>query len=72
MLTIKKTTRNDDWNTTKEEILHFEDFNEMGNHFWAGYIEQLKRLGWFAIDYCKYGDPRMADSWNGSIRYELL
>ena len=72
MITIKMTKRDDDRNTTTEKILNFEDFNEMEEHFWKGYIKQLKELGWFQIDYSTYGDPRMADSWNGSVKYELL
>lgn len=72
MIKIKKTTRNNDYHTTNEEILHFEDFDEMKQHFWIGYIQQLKERGWFAIEYSRGGDPRMADSWNGVEKYELI
>lgn len=72
MLTIKKTTKNYDWNTTTEELLHFEDFDDMRKHFYVGYINSLKQNGCFFIDYRTGGDPRMADSWNGRVTYELV
>lgn len=72
MLKIKKTTVHTDWDSTTEEILCFENWDEFEKHFWQGYVRELRENGHFTIHYSTSGDPRMADTWNGYQTYELV
>lgn len=72
MLNIRMTTVDTDLNTTEEEMLSYESWEELEKHFWKGYVRELSQNGHFTIHYHMGGDPRMADTWNGFKRYELV